>query len=498
MIIEKSNIIELEQKLIKEIRVDPNIQGNILFSFHDEEFLFVVTRNKTFTFLLEDWSEVSFSFSDVGWQPLGSDEKYIYLIPRNSKTKALLLVWNKEEDEEEVVLEGFAKNLPKKRIDAPHRVKFIYTDTKYLYCGLDSGNVSILNKNDWSVKHSITTNKLFDYSNIIGVVAFKDHIIIGVQGQDKKGRNKRHILNVYDIHNFDLLSSEDIYEKVHKFHCYNNRLIIHFSTGAVALFSNETLSITPKFPKKIGFNSINIDQNYLYAAIEDIIKVINLKDLSHFASFTSKLNRQTKYIFPLGKYLIIISPRGNIHVYDPINITVSNKFRSDIVKFHNIVVRTDFLHLDQLRTLIGFEENIDLLNWLYILPTDLPFKISGETIRFNRDQMKKDGAEEDVESMISDYESWYNKENEQKITNIVRKTEYLNTQTLAELLGFADSVELLNWIYTLPSNIPIVVKGDEIYFSFESDENIEIMNSIDILLEQYSKFEQEKISKKEN
>ncbi|MHA1199475.1 MAG: hypothetical protein ACTSQF_09135, partial [Candidatus Heimdallarchaeaceae archaeon] len=72
MIIEKSNIIELEQKLIKEIEVDPHIRGDILFSFHDEEFLFVVTQSETFTFLLKDWSEVSFSFSNTNWYPLGS------------------------------------------------------------------------------------------------------------------------------------------------------------------------------------------------------------------------------------------------------------------------------------------------------------------------------------------------------------------------------------------------------------------------------------------
>jgi len=496
VIIEKSNIIELEQKLIREIRVDPNIQGNILFSFHDEEFLFVVTRTKTFTLLLEDWSEVSFSFSNIGWQPLGSDEKYIYLIPRNPKTKALLLVWNKEEDDEEVVLEDFAQNLPKKNINSPHRVRLIYTDANNLYCGLDSGNVCILNKNNWSVIHSITTNSLLDYSQIVGVVASKNHIIIGVQGQEFQGKNKRYLLNVYDIQNFALISSENIYDKIHKLHCYNNRVIIHFSTGTVALFSTETLKISSKFPKKKGFNAINIDENYLYGAIEDKIKVINLKSLSYFASFTIKSNRQIKYIFSLEKTLLAIAPRGIIHIFEPISISVSNKFRSEIIKFHNILIRTDFLQLDQLRTLIGFEDNIDLLNWLYILPIELPFKISGETIRFNREKMKKDGAEEDVESMISDYESWYSKENEQKLANIVRKTEYLETQTLAKLLGFTDPVKLLNWIYILPANMPIVVKGEQIHFGFENYEDKDIQNSIDVLLEQYSKFERNQIAKK--
>ena len=130
-----------------------------------------------------------------------------------------------------------------------------------------------------------------------------------------------------------------------------------------------------------------------------------------------------------------------------------------------------------------------------MLPFDLSFTIKGERIEFDIDQARKIKPIEEIEKLIEVSDSWYKKGKEQKVENIIRKTEFLEAETLSQLLDFEDNLILMNWIYTLPPEIPILIKGDEIHFQFEETPSEDVHKLIDILLEKYSQYEQNQIDK---
>jgi len=201
-----------------------------------------------------------------------------------------------------------------------------------------------------------------------------------------------------------------------------------------------------------------------------------------------------------GKDFLILASKNNkrILVFQEIVTTVKKSLETRISKLSNIALRTEFLELENLRVLLGFEEILTLLDWLYMLPIDMPFIIRGERIEFDINQARKIKPIEEIEKLAEAYETWYKKEKEQKIENIMKKTEFLEAEILSKLLDFENKLILMNWIYALPPEIPIIVKGEEVFFDLKSVQKQDIAKIIDLLISQYSHFETEERDKKEN
>jgi len=419
-----------------------------------------------------------------------SEDEYIYSWPNDT----ILSVFSKKNWElvKEIVIDE--ENLKNKDLPQIYRsrltnIKCIYDDNKFLYVAYKG--LRIYSKKTFELVKTINSYELFNHKGQEALeMPMEIYSIYSLDNKKVAIRTKNNLL-IFDIEKFEIENSFLNYEK--RSFLSTNEFIGFFDKKYY--YEIEIKSYRSYFDQSSDFfKNINVRSNPYCLSF----KVVNLSNFTEYFSLTIPFASEIRKVYFVSMFddKIVIVTNNAIILYENFIFSYQKINMKRREKLFKITIRTKMMKLDKLSEILDFSSSLELLDWLYSLPFNINFKVKGDEISFSYTKKNANLNErypDSPEKMLSFAIKWLDTSNEEKIQNIIRKTEYLDIDVLSKLLNFKDSNQLLDWIYDLPTDIPITIDHNEVHFEFNNSSEESIGEMISILLEQYKNFD-----KKEN